>query len=265
MALKTAQRRLFRSRDAYIGGVCAGIADYYDLDALVVRILCVPLFIMSFGLVSIVYLVMWAHVPLAPEEVGPVEIEPESAILVEHGSMDYLMVKNDQGEEELIRLPIRGLSVWGRVGLGGVLVFLFLALAIALTSSMPGVQWWQFWPLLPMILGLFFMVVPVRSRFAAVWKGVGIVMAVAAASVLPMSMGVVAWDSLNYALELFWPILAVAVVLFISGMVRDLSALVMGGAFCFVLFCLVGCIMCVLPGEIEAIMLPFIPSNAPLV
>ena len=257
MALKDARKQLCRSRNLYIGGVCAGIAEYYGLDALVVRILAILLALVTFGLIGIVYLVLWAHLPLQPAAMRPVEIEPQEALLFNHGTVDYYLMTNEAGEDEWVRLPIRGLSPAGRIAVLAVLLALFFALAFLLAPLVPGTAWWQFWPLLFLIVGMFLIVVPIRSRVASAWVGAGIMMTVAAAGLLSMSLDIVAWDSLAYAFELLWPLVVVAAILYISGVVRSMSALVLGGAFCFVLFCVVGVILCVLPGQIETLRIPF--------
>ena len=46
----TQEKRLNRSRDALLGGVCAGVAEYFDVDPVVVRILVVVLTVASAGL-----------------------------------------------------------------------------------------------------------------------------------------------------------------------------------------------------------------------
>ena len=50
VATQAVEKRACRSRDAYLGGVCAGLAEYYDLDPIVVRILTVLITIMTLGL-----------------------------------------------------------------------------------------------------------------------------------------------------------------------------------------------------------------------
>jgi phage shock protein C len=61
------KKRLTRSNDKMIAGVLAGIANYFDMDPTVVRILYVVLSIGSFGFPGIlVYLIMWAIMPLEP-------------------------------------------------------------------------------------------------------------------------------------------------------------------------------------------------------
>ena len=58
-------KRLFRSSDKVIGGVCAGLAEYFGLDANVVRLISVLLIFLG-GLSLWVYIVMWIVLPQAP-------------------------------------------------------------------------------------------------------------------------------------------------------------------------------------------------------
>jgi phage shock protein PspC (stress-responsive transcriptional regulator) len=53
------------SRDKKIGGVCAGLADYFDLDPTLVRVLWL-LAIFCAGTGVLVYLILWIALPLAP-------------------------------------------------------------------------------------------------------------------------------------------------------------------------------------------------------
>ena len=70
-------RQLKRSRNAYAGGVCAGIADCCDLDLVVVRIIACIVIVATCGLGLLVYLIMWAVIPLEAEGPAPVDVEPE--------------------------------------------------------------------------------------------------------------------------------------------------------------------------------------------
>ena len=59
-------RRLYRSRaDRYVGGVAGGLADYFNLDPLIVRLGFVALALVGGGGV-ILYLLLWAFVPEYP-------------------------------------------------------------------------------------------------------------------------------------------------------------------------------------------------------
>jgi len=60
------QKTLFRTKDAMLGGVCGGVAEYFGIDKSVVRIAFVLL--MFAGLLGFfAYLVMWIIIPLEKE------------------------------------------------------------------------------------------------------------------------------------------------------------------------------------------------------
>ena len=55
-------RRLFRSQDSIIAGVCAGLAEFFGLDVSLVRI--ATLILILFGGLSLwVYIILWLIVP----------------------------------------------------------------------------------------------------------------------------------------------------------------------------------------------------------
>lgn len=59
-----AEKRLSRSNNKMIGGVCAGIAAYLGLDPTIVRIVWVlMLFFAGFGI--LLYLILWIIMPKA--------------------------------------------------------------------------------------------------------------------------------------------------------------------------------------------------------
>ncbi len=58
------RRRLVRSQDSMIAGVCAGIAEYLNIDTALVRIIYVLLTIFSAGFPGIlIYIIMWIIMP----------------------------------------------------------------------------------------------------------------------------------------------------------------------------------------------------------
>lgn len=59
-----ADKKLSRSNNKMIGGVCAGIAEYLGLDPTIVRIVWVLLlFFAGFGI--LLYLILWIVMPKA--------------------------------------------------------------------------------------------------------------------------------------------------------------------------------------------------------
>jgi phage shock protein C len=61
----TPQRRLVRRRqERMVGGVCAGVAAHLGVDVTLVRVLTVLGTVFGFGSILVVYLVLWAVLPL---------------------------------------------------------------------------------------------------------------------------------------------------------------------------------------------------------
>jgi phage shock protein C len=66
VAAAPAVKRLMRSsRDKKIGGVCAGLAEYFDLDPTIVRVVWL-LAIFFAGSGFLVYVILWIVLPQAP-------------------------------------------------------------------------------------------------------------------------------------------------------------------------------------------------------
>ena len=62
----TTQRRLYRDIDTKIlGGVCGGIAAYFSIDPIIVRIIFVIAPFLSLGVAIPVYIVLWIAIPAA--------------------------------------------------------------------------------------------------------------------------------------------------------------------------------------------------------
>jgi len=61
---KKSVKKLYRAseKDSMVAGVCAGIADYFEIDPTVVRLIWV-LFIFGMGTGLLAYLILWIVVP----------------------------------------------------------------------------------------------------------------------------------------------------------------------------------------------------------
>ena len=74
-------KRLFRSYDnKMLGGICGGLAEYFEVDPSVVRILAVISLFISGGMTILVYIVAWIIIPL--NEPGQVGTEKPKAVPV---------------------------------------------------------------------------------------------------------------------------------------------------------------------------------------
>jgi len=56
-------RRLTRSHDRMIGGVCAGLAEYLHVDPTLVRIVTAVAGVFTFPVTPLLYLLCWAIIP----------------------------------------------------------------------------------------------------------------------------------------------------------------------------------------------------------
>lgn len=61
-------KKLYRSQtDRKIAGVCGGLAEYFGIDATIIRIIAVVLLIPGWLPGFIPYVILWLVVPMAPE------------------------------------------------------------------------------------------------------------------------------------------------------------------------------------------------------
>ena len=123
-------KRLYRSRkDVMIAGVCGGMAEYFDVDPVIIRLLTV-LLVFAGGAAILIYLLGWLIIPKAPEGNEAV------ATMEEAPSSETSEYKGDRG-----RL-LAGLILL-------ILGFIFLA-----SNFVPWFQFSKLWPLLLIVIGI---------------------------------------------------------------------------------------------------------------
>jgi phage shock protein C len=57
------KKRLFRSKNKMIGGVCGGIGEYLNIDPVIVRLLWLSS-VLLLGAGALAYLICWIVIPL---------------------------------------------------------------------------------------------------------------------------------------------------------------------------------------------------------
>jgi phage shock protein C len=68
-------KKLYRSRkNRVIAGVCGGLAKYFDIDPIIVRLITL-IFVLSAGAGLIAYIIAWIFVPEEPDNLYPVSTE----------------------------------------------------------------------------------------------------------------------------------------------------------------------------------------------
>jgi phage shock protein C len=69
--------RLYRSRtDSIVGGVCGGLARYFGIDSVLVRLLFILL--LWSGMSVLAYIVLWIVMPLEPQADAALTTRPEA-------------------------------------------------------------------------------------------------------------------------------------------------------------------------------------------
>ena len=93
-----------------MAGVCAGLADYFDVDHIVVRILAVLIAIVTLGLGVIAYVVLWIVLPAPPDYEAPFDVEPEQAeSLAAKATREAVTEADDVPDQPLTRAEKRRL------------------------------------------------------------------------------------------------------------------------------------------------------------
>ena len=76
-------KRLMRSStDKKLGGVCAGLAEYFDMDITLVRVLWL-LVVLCGGTGILLYVILWIVLPVAPLQVAA---SPQAPIVTQAGN-----------------------------------------------------------------------------------------------------------------------------------------------------------------------------------
>jgi phage shock protein PspC (stress-responsive transcriptional regulator) len=61
-------KRVYKDRfDKKLGGVCGGLAQYFHIDASLIRLLFIFLTLITGGIFIIIYILLWAILPIGPK------------------------------------------------------------------------------------------------------------------------------------------------------------------------------------------------------
>ncbi len=89
-----AQHQLRRSQNAVLGGVCAGIAEYFDADPVVVRILFAALTVLTLGAAVVPYAILCIAISDSRLQEEPLDVEPEEAHSTVFGNLDACAMRD---------------------------------------------------------------------------------------------------------------------------------------------------------------------------
>lgn len=313
------EKRLYRSRDALLGGVCAGIAEYFDVDPIVARILTVVLTLLTAGVSAIAYGALWLILPKAADASDLFDVEPQSIRSETYGHIDcktarakpedasrvvaeaatatwrrepddaYFGVGHVPPEppssacrapsgtpkrapgwqtpftsqtpspSQVSVSPPPGRSGGVKVALWAGLFLLFFGVIAMMARFVGGVSWWQFWPLLFIIGGIGYMVVPGEFGHRMTQFVSGLILFCVGGVILPMSLGLIDWTTIRTMVEHLWPLLIIMVSLFIIGAALQSSLWSLAAGLCFAVFCVIGLWGFAVPGTTDVLIftIPF--------
>ncbi len=152
------KNKLYRSKkDCVIGGVCGGIAEYFDIDTTLVRLLAVLVFFFG-GSGIVAYIIGWIIIPQNPNVNTEDNSENKGEI---KGKIKKGVDKVDKKvEENLPEERSKGNSERNRNIILGI-ILIIVGLVFMGTTFFPWITWiaWgTFWPVIIIVVGLVIMI-----------------------------------------------------------------------------------------------------------
>lgn len=130
------KKTLYRAgENRIIAGVCAGVADYFDIDPAIVRLLWV-LSVFAGGAGIWAYLVAWIIIPENPKSKRK-DLNMISKVNIKRAAKDHT----------------EGFAIYGRNPLIGLVLMIIGAIFLA-NNFFPQLRLDKYWPIIPITLGL---------------------------------------------------------------------------------------------------------------
>jgi len=180
------EKRLYRSRrDSMVGGVCAGLADYYGLDVTIVRLAAAAIVLFTSGAGVLAYVLLWVLVPEEPVEGSivmsdttpvpvpepapePAEQPPAAATAPTYSAPTYIPVEQPappvppappapQAPPAYVPQPVtasEGAQEARRGGVMGGIILIVLGGIFLVSQFVPGIDIGKLWPLILIAIGI---------------------------------------------------------------------------------------------------------------
>jgi phage shock protein PspC (stress-responsive transcriptional regulator) len=149
--------RLYRSKTSrVIGGVCGGLAEYFDVDPIIIRVLFLIIAFAGGGGV-LVYLILWIAIPEKP--FMPFDSSYSSFEETKPGDN----ADGSQPAQEQPFVPIKSYQP-GRGGLIGGLILITLGCIFLADRFIPNINFHDLWPLILVMIGAVLIVTNFTDR-----------------------------------------------------------------------------------------------------
>ncbi len=139
------QKKLYRSREnAMIGGVCAGLGEYFDIDASLVRLAMVIL-IFPGGLSIWAYIIAWIIIPQKPLGSGdlPDSLPADSSSTLAEGEVSARVAETPDKSKSIV---------------GIILIALGILFLLSTFNVFVWFSFYKLWPIILIIVGLVILV-----------------------------------------------------------------------------------------------------------
>lgn len=154
-------KKLYRSRKDYmIAGVCGGIAEYFEIDSTLVRLLAVLVVLLG-GAGVVAYIIAWIVIPKNPDQDSDEAFEKRENIKekVKKGAKDVIEEVKEHFESEE---PFHKSEKNRRI-LGGIIV-IAIGLIFLLNGFLPWVGWNKLWPVILIAAGIIIMIQAFKKK-----------------------------------------------------------------------------------------------------
>ena len=142
-------KRLYRSAKSKVfGGVAGGIAEYFDIDPIIIRLLFVIIAFAGGG-GAIVYLILWVALPLEP--ITPFTMNMGSGEPFDAGNTGEQSTTDfSTGTPNPFNIPVKPEN---RNGLIGGIVLISLGMIFLANRFIPNINFHDLWPLVLVVIG----------------------------------------------------------------------------------------------------------------
>jgi len=148
------KKKLYRSKkDCVIGGVCGGIAEYFDIDPTLVRLLAILIFFFG-GSGIIAYIIGWIIIPQNPN--GNTEDNFDNKEEIKGKIKKGADKANKKVEENLPEEGSKAKSEKNRNIILGVILIIagLIFMGSTFFPLITWIAWGTFWPVIIIVVGL---------------------------------------------------------------------------------------------------------------
>jgi phage shock protein C len=146
-------KKLYRSTmDKMIGGVAGGLAEYFDIDSTLVRVLFIVVVFLGGGGI-IAYIILWIVVPQKPYELpkspftqSPPESESGSTFSTADNKSDSFSITNGSVASSLTKSSNK--QIWVAI------ILMVIGSLLLLDNIFPRFDFDHFWPILLIAIGV---------------------------------------------------------------------------------------------------------------